>query len=122
MIDRLSKIGVPSPHRTTSKEEVEQHEKQFTLQQQNIGPNKNALDLNEKEKQKIQEVVRGLNEFLQPSHTSLKFQYHDELNEYYVSVVDDSTSEIVREIPSKKLLDFYAAMTEFVGLMVDKKI
>jgi flagellar protein FlaG len=29
---------------------------------------------------------------------------------------------VVKEIPSKKVLDMYAAMTEFVGLMVDKKI
>jgi flagellar protein FlaG len=70
----------------------------------------------------LTEVVNSMNEFLQASHTSLKFVLHDELNEYYVTLVDDLTQEIVREIPSKKMLDMYAAMTEFVGLMVDKKI
>ncbi|KON86292.1 flagellar protein FlaG [Sporosarcina globispora] len=74
-----------------------------------------------KEKQVI-EVIESMNKFLQASHTSLKFELHEELNEYYVTLVDDVTQEVVKEIPSKKLLDVYAAMTEFLGLMVDKKI
>ncbi|WKA47103.1 flagellar protein FlaG [Geobacillus zalihae] len=73
-------------------------------------------------KEKLEEVVKGLNEFLQPSHTSLKFKLHDELQEYYVQVIDEKTHEVIREIPPKKLLDMYAAMMEFVGLLVDKKI
>jgi flagellar protein FlaG len=73
-------------------------------------------------KEKLEEVVNGLNEFLQPSHTSVKFALHDELNEYYVQVIDEKTNEVIREIPPKKLLDVYAAMMEFVGLLVDRKI
>ena len=73
-------------------------------------------------KEKVEGVVEGLNKFLQQSHTSLKFQYHEKLQEYYVTLVDEKTKEVVREIPPKKMLDFYAAMTEFLGLIVDKKI
>ena len=39
-----------------------------------------------------------------------------------LTVVDDKTHEVIKEIPSKKLLDTYASMMEFVGLLVDKKI
>lgn len=78
--------------------------------------------LNQNEKEKVTRVVDGLNEILLPSHTSLKFEYHEKLNEYYVTLVDDATKEVVKEIPSKKMLDFYAAMTEAIGLMIDKKI
>jgi flagellar protein FlaG len=63
-----------------------------------------------------------LNDFLTPTQTSLKFEFHDKLNEYYVTLVDEKTKEVVKEIPSKKMLDFYAAMTEFIGVMMDKKI
>jgi len=73
-------------------------------------------------KEKLEEVVKGLNEFLQPSQTALKFELHDELQEYYVQIVDMHTKEIVREIPPKKILDMYATMMKFVGLIVDKKI
>lgn len=73
-------------------------------------------------KEEIETVVNSLNDFLQPTHTSLKFQLHDKLNEYYVTIVDDETKEVVKEIPSKKLLDMHAAMAEYLGLLVDKKI
>lgn len=70
----------------------------------------------------LEKVVNGLNELVQPSHTSVRFELHKELNEYYVQVIDEKTHEVIREIPPKKLLDMYAAMMEFVGLLVDKKI
>lgn len=73
-------------------------------------------------KVELNEIVNGMNQFLQPSHTSLKFELHEKLQEYYVKIVDDKTNEVIREIPSEKLLDMYAAMTEFLGLVVDKKI
>jgi flagellar protein FlaG len=120
MIDRLS-IPVNSSHQRTPntegnmisipKEVPQEDNKELNLQDRN--PNK---------KEKVEEVVESLNSFLQATHTSLKFEFHEKLNEYYVKVVDDKTHETIREIPSKKMLDFYAAMTEFVGLMVDKKI
>jgi flagellar protein FlaG len=73
-------------------------------------------------KEKVESVVRGMNELLTTFNTHLKFEFHNELKEYYVTIVDDSTKEVIKEIPSKKVLDMYAAMTEFVGLMMDKKI
>jgi flagellar protein FlaG len=75
-----------------------------------------------KQKDKVEAVVKGLNEFLHPTHTSIKFKLHEKLNEYYVTVVDDSTNEVIKEIPSKKFLDMYADMTERLGILVDKKI
>lgn len=71
---------------------------------------------------RLEMAIQGANEFLSSSNTHLKFKYHEQLNEYYVTVVDDMTSEVVREIPPKKMLDMFAAMTEFLGLVVDEKI
>ncbi|MCM3602641.1 flagellar protein FlaG [Robertmurraya korlensis] len=73
-------------------------------------------------KERVEEIVKSLNDFLTPTQTSLKFEFHEKLNEYYVTLIDDKTQQTIREIPSKKMLDFYAAMTEFIGLMIDKKI
>jgi flagellar protein FlaG len=74
------------------------------------------------EKKKLEEVVKGLNDFLQPRHTSLKFKLYDKLNEYYCQVIDDNTKEVLAEIPPKKLLDVYAIMAEQLGFIIDKKI
>nr|WP_304216824.1 flagellar protein FlaG [Fredinandcohnia onubensis] len=73
-------------------------------------------------KKNVQQVIDSLNKFLEPNNTSLKFELHEDLNEYYVTIVNDETHEVIREIPSKKILDIYAAMTEFLGFVVDKKI
>ncbi|WP_102028698.1 flagellar protein FlaG [Salirhabdus sp. Marseille-P4669] len=64
----------------------------------------------------------ALNKFLEPSKTSLKFEFHEKLEEYYVSIIDPTTKEVIKEIPPKKMLDIYAAMAEFIGIIVDKKI
>jgi flagellar protein FlaG len=70
----------------------------------------------------IKTAVNKLNDFIEPLRTNLKFELHDELNEYYVTVVDPNTNEVIKEIPSKKILDMYAAMGEYMGFLVDKKI
>src|SRR5690625_2173509 len=78
-----------------------------------------ANDIN---KQDVKTTVEKLNDFIDPLRTNLKFVFHEELHEYYVTVVDPLTNEVLREIPPKKMLDMYAAMTEFMDLLVDEKI
>jgi len=71
---------------------------------------------------KAKQMTDSMNKFLETANTQLRFKFHEKLNEYYVTIVDSSTDEVIREIPSKKLLDIHAAMREFVGLLVDQKI
>lgn len=71
---------------------------------------------------KAQTITESMNQFLQSADSHLKFIFHEELSEYYVTIVDSTTDEVIREIPSKKLMDVHAAMKEFVGLLVDHKI
>ncbi|PFG15296.1 flagellar protein FlaG [Bacillus sp. es.036] len=73
-------------------------------------------------KEIVEHHINSLNNYLEPSQTSLKFQLHDKLNEYYVQIIDTKTDEIIKEIPSKKFLDRYAATAELLGFMVDQKI
>ncbi|MFC4557521.1 flagellar protein FlaG [Virgibacillus kekensis] len=76
-----------------------------------------AADSNE-----VKTVVDKLNEFTEPLRTNLRFEFHEKLEEYYVTVVNPHTDEVIKEIPPKKLLDMYAAMAEFMGVLVDEKI
>lgn len=71
---------------------------------------------------KAKQLTDSMNTFLGSANTQLRFQFHEKLNEYYVTIVDSQTDEVIREIPSKKLMDIHAAMREFVGLLVDQKI
>jgi len=73
-------------------------------------------------KDDVKSTVEKLNDFIDPVRTNLKFVFHEDLHEYYVTVVNPLTDEVIREIPPKKMLDMYAAMTEYMGLLVDEKI
>jgi flagellar protein FlaG len=73
-------------------------------------------------REQTEKVIKSLNEFVKASNSHLKFEFHDGLKEYYVTLVDDKTNEVIKEIPSKKLMDMYAAMTDYLGLLVDRKV
>jgi len=72
-------------------------------------------------REKLDQAVDSLNEILEINNKQLKFVYHDGLKEYYVQLVDSSTEEVVKEIPSKKLLDAFYEMQKLVGMIVDEK-
>lgn len=67
-------------------------------------------------------VVEEDNGLTNPIRTNLQFKYHEDLNEYYVEVVNPLTNEVIKEIPPKKMLDMYAAMASFMGLVIDVKM
>ena len=72
--------------------------------------------------EKVKNITDSLNKLLDTTSVQLRYQYHENLNQYYVTLVDTNNDEVVREIPNKKLLDMYAAMLDFVGVLVDEKI
>src|SRR5699024_791 len=55
-----------------------------------------------KQKQDVKTAVDKLHEFNDPVYTNVKFVMHDELEKYYVKVVDPKTDEVIREIPPEK--------------------
>ncbi|WP_312109726.1 flagellar protein FlaG [Brevibacillus reuszeri] len=69
----------------------------------------------------LRNEIAGINKWLQSTNTHVKFTLHEDLNEYYVQVINDQTNEVIREIPSKKMMDMVAKMHEMVGLLVDEK-
>ncbi|TAA72232.1 flagellar protein FlaG [Planococcus salinarum] len=72
-------------------------------------------------KEMVLNRIEGMNDFLEPTTTAVKFLLHEGLNEYYVQVINPLTDEVLKEIPNKKFLDMYASMTELMGLIVDEK-
>lgn len=73
-------------------------------------------------KDKVKSMVDGLNDILDPLNKGFKFEFHEDLERYYVTVVNKQTNEVIKEIPPKKLLDAHALMIDFMGLLVDEKI
>lgn len=82
---------------------------------------KSMEEPNESIEEQVKVRVEAVNDFLVPLKTSVKFVFHEELQEYYVEVINEDTNEVIREIPPKKFLDMYAEMAKFMGLIIDKK-
>ncbi|UNT54965.1 flagellar protein FlaG [Lysinibacillus capsici] len=80
------------------------------------------LDGKEVTKEKLQQAVDSINEFLEVDHKASKFVLHDGLNRYYVRLVDTDTDEIIKEIPPERLLDAFYKMQKLAGMIVDEKI
>ncbi|OEC02887.1 flagellar protein FlaG [Lysinibacillus sphaericus] len=81
-----------------------------------------ASDEQDIPKEKLEQAIDTVNEFLHISHSSSKFVLHDGLDRYFVQLVDTQTEEVVKEIPPKKLLDAFYEMQKLLGMIVDEKI
>src|SRR5690625_2548059 len=119
-ISKIANTTLPAIHNRTEGTATTAQAKQQTNGNLQHGENRDIVkDVN---KDEVKLAVEKINDFVDPIATNLKFVYHEDLNEYYVTVVNPLTDEVIREIPPKKLLDMYAAMTEYIGLVVDQKI
>lgn len=75
------------------------------------------------DKKKLEVMAAELQETLEVFHNvKLKFAIHEASDKVIVIVTDESTGEIIREIPAREILDLSAKMEEMMGMLFDKKI
>ncbi|WP_409295717.1 flagellar protein FlaG [Peribacillus sp. SCS-26] len=117
MIERLSNNLSPTSTRPTEYNGKESS--QVNEEQPDVLESKKDIK-NELTEEKLNNMVNSLNQFL--NHTALKFEFHEKLHEYYVTIVDSQTNELIKEIPPKKMLDVFAQMEQYLGIIMDKKI
>ena len=85
-------------------------------------PESEELSIENLSPEKVKKMTESLNDFLETTSTKLRYEFHDKLEKYYVTLVDSETDQVVREIPNKKLMDMYASMVDFIRVLIDKKI
>lgn len=69
----------------------------------------------------VERAAEGVNAFLKSNGSHIQFAVHEGTNRMMVEVIDDTTKEVIRTIPSKEVLDLAAKIDEMVGLLLDKK-
>jgi flagellar protein FlaG len=69
----------------------------------------------------VKNAVSKINKVLEGEGTHLQYEKHDVINQMIIKVIDNNTNEVIKEIPSKKILDMVAKMCELAGVLVDKK-
>lgn len=77
-----------------------------------------ATSLSEKT---IISAIEKANSALVLSNRALEFSVHEKTKEIMVKVIDTATKEVIREIPSEKILDMVANILEMAGILVDER-
>lgn len=58
---------------------------------------------------------------IQQGTTECQFSVHQETKQIMIKLVDVNTRQVVKEIPSEKILDMIAKMCDLAGIFVDAK-
>ncbi|BAH06906.1 flagellar protein FlaG [Clostridium kluyveri] len=83
----------------------------------NIGTRDKNIDSKDTKK-----AVDKLNKLLEDTPTHLEYEVYGKLNDIVIKVVDDNTTEVIKEIPPKKIVDMVDKLCELAGLFMDKKV
>ncbi len=68
----------------------------------------------------VKDLVNQLNKALSPLNTSIKFGV-DSQDVFYVSVIDMTTSQMIRRFPAETASSFLPKMQEVTGILFDTK-
>ncbi len=71
--------------------------------------------------QELKEAIDQANKSFKPMNRRFEYSIHDALPRVSVKVIDSLSDEVIREIPSEKLLDMVANMLEVAGIMIDDR-
>ena len=90
------------------------------IQNKDVENEKCKSDGNSINKKELEKALQKLNGFLSDEKAHASLSYHDKTNRLMVTVYDKDDN-VVMEIPSKKVLDMIAKMSDLLGVSVDKK-
>lgn len=97
--------------------------KKTNSENNNVQKNKKDENLNDRNAsaKEIIDAIEKANKAIIGAQTQLEFSIHEGTKEIMVKVINTDTKEVVREIPSEKILDMVAKMWELAGIMVDER-
>jgi flagellar protein FlaG len=73
------------------------------------------------QQQQLESAIRSVQQFVRPMSGSLEFSMDDSTGKTVIKVVDNSTNELIRQIPSEEMLEIARALDRLQGLLVHQK-
>lgn len=85
-----------------------------------IGDNnlENKVEIKE---QDIKKAVDKLNKLFEDKSTHAEYEVYGKYKNITISIVDNNTKEVVKEIPPKKIIDMVDKLCELAGIFMDQK-
>ena len=71
--------------------------------------------------EKLTETVSKLNEQMKTLGTNVEFGFNNEIEIMFVDVIEISTGEVIRKIPTEEAMRLSEKMQEVIGTIFDKK-
>ncbi|MBA2942404.1 flagellar protein FlaG [Paenibacillus sp. CGMCC 1.16610] len=102
----------------------------FARNQNNIATTENKIDQPVGEKGEIKSVgEEQLNKIInkaikaaQGVNTQLEISVHKETNDLIVKVINKDTGDVIREIPSEKMIEMIQKFMEMSGVLIDQRV
>ncbi|KFL35359.1 MULTISPECIES: flagellar protein FlaG [unclassified Sulfurospirillum] len=69
----------------------------------------------------LEQTVNELNDQMDLLETNIAFGFNKELSRMYVSVIEKSSGDTIRQIPTEEAMALSVKMKEIVGMIFDKK-
>lgn len=130
-VDRFNTVETTTLRQGSQQVEQTTQNKQDTVVKQDSVKTEVEKKVKEKEVRRTQEQETDLEELkkaidqanksFKPMNRRFEYSVHEALPRIFVTVIDSNTNEVIREIPSEKLLDMVANMLEVAGIIVDER-
>jgi flagellar protein FlaG len=85
-------------------------------------PLDNQLNNNPVDSQELAKMTEVMNKFVKAMETNLHFEIHEGTKQLIVQVVDQTNNKVLKEFPPRDFLDTIAAIRDYVGILLDKKV
>lgn len=72
--------------------------------------------------QEVTQLTEAINKFVKAMDTNIHFKIHKGTDQLMVQVVDQDSNKVLKEFPPSEFLDTIAAIRDYVGILLDKKI
>ncbi|QEL64400.1 flagellar protein [Oryzomicrobium terrae] len=83
--------------------------------------NSNAAPGQPASKAELNDAAENVQKFVNTINSNLSFQVDDDTGEMVVKVVDATTKDVIRQIPSEEMLAIAKALDRIQGLLVNQK-
>lgn len=69
----------------------------------------------------LDSITKELNSFMENFNADLHFAIHEKTKQLMVQLIDEKNNKILKEYPSHEFLDMVARISDYIGVLLDKK-
>lgn len=70
----------------------------------------------------IYDLTEHLNQFMVNVNADLRFELHEGTQRFIVKFINTKDNQVIKEFPPHELLDTLAAIRDYVGVLLDKRV